>query len=243
MSRWAPHPAVRLHDAAIELFLEQGFGATTVPQIAARAGLTTRSFFRHYADKREVLFAGEDELPQVVERIFADADEALAPTEVIRHGLLTVVAPRLEAHRDELLTRRRIVRSDEGLRERELRKLAILHDAALQGFHRRGLTPLDAELAGRLAVTVYDTALHLWLDDDRPFREIISDVVDALAVLTSSPARRRTGRERFPRSALPIAATRPHADRGRRAAELAQPAQMIGQRHETAIVSEVRPRT
>ena len=66
MSRWEPDAAARLHAAAVDLFLEQGFAATTVPQITDRAGLTTRSFFRYYVDKREVLFAGEDELPAVV---------------------------------------------------------------------------------------------------------------------------------------------------------------------------------
>lgn len=184
MSRWAPDAAGRLHAAALDLFLEQGFAATTVPEIATRAGLTTRSFFRYYQDKREVLFTGEDELPQVVERIFAEADPALTPIEVIRHGLLTVVAPRLESFREELLARRRIVRSDEGLRERELRKLAILHDTATQAFRGRGLSSLDAEIAGRLAVAVYDTALEIGLDQQRPFEHVIREVSDALTGLT-----------------------------------------------------------
>jgi len=68
MSRWQPDARGRLERAAVELFTEQGFAATTVPQIAARAGLTTRTFFRHFADKREVLFAGDEELPALVAR-------------------------------------------------------------------------------------------------------------------------------------------------------------------------------
>jgi AcrR family transcriptional regulator len=184
MSRWAPDAEPRLHAAALELFVEQGFTATTVPEIAARAGLTTRSFFRYYADKREVLFAGEDELPGVIEHIFADAGEELTALEVIRQGLLQAVAPRLEAMRGELLTRRSIVRTDEGLRERALRKLGIVHDAATAAFLSRGLSPLDAEIAGRLAVTIYDTALELWLDEERPLDTIVDEVMGALAAVT-----------------------------------------------------------
>jgi AcrR family transcriptional regulator len=184
MSRWAPDAAARLHAAALELFVERGFAETTVPQIAERAGLTTRSFFRYYIDKREVLFAGEDELPGVIERIFADAGPQLTPLEVIRKGLIEAVAPRLEALRDELLIRRQIVRSDDGLREREQRKLGIVHDAATEAFRRRGLSALDAEVAGRLSVAIYDTALQLWLDNERPIDAIVDQVTESLVGLT-----------------------------------------------------------
>lgn len=193
MSRWAPDAARRLHAAALELFLDHGFSATTVPQIAERAGLTTRSFFRYYADKREVLFAGEEELPGVVEQIFDEADPSLTPMEVIHTGLRTVVVPRLQQYRDEFLVRRAIVDSDEGLRERELRKLAILHTAATAAFTRRGLSPLDANLSGRLAVTVYDTTLDLWLDDDgtAPLETILDNVIHALTRTAASADQER----------------------------------------------------
>ncbi len=188
MTRWAPGAAGRLHAAALELFLEQGFSVTTVPQIAERARLTTRSFFRYYADKREVLFAGEDELPGVVEQIFQDANPQLGPMDVIHTGLKTVVIPRVQPFRDEFLVRRTIVHSDEGLQERELRKLAILHRAATAAFTRRGLSPLEANISGRLAVIVYDTTLDLWLADDvaPPLETILDNVMRALAHAASS---------------------------------------------------------
>ena len=189
MSRWAPDAAQRLHAAALQLFVEQGFAETTVPQIATRAGLTTRSFFRYYADKREVLFAGEDELPGVVERIFADAGPELTPLDVIRKGLIEAVAPRLEALREELLLRRLIVRSDEGLREREQKKLSIVHDAATQAFRGRGLSVLDAEVAGRLSVVIYDTALQLWLDEERPIDDLVDEVTASVLGLTGTTSR------------------------------------------------------
>src|SRR5690242_4601605 len=62
MARWAPGASDRLQRAAMELFAEDGFEATTVAGIAGRAGVTERTFFRHFADKREVLFAGGEQL-------------------------------------------------------------------------------------------------------------------------------------------------------------------------------------
>src|ERR1700753_1878656 len=113
MGRWRPDARERLEQAAIELFVEQGFAATTVPEITARAGLTTRTFFRHFADKREVLFAG-DEIPALATRLIAEAPAGLAPRAVILAGLRTVAAARFEGRRPELRVRFGIVASDEG---------------------------------------------------------------------------------------------------------------------------------
>ncbi len=189
MTRWKPGAAGRLQAAALELFLERGFSATTVPQIAARAGLTTRSFFRYFADKREVLFAGEEELPGVVEQIFYEADPSLSPLEVIHIGLATVVVPQLEQFRGELLIRRSIIESDEGLRERELRKLAILGTAGTAAFTRRGLSPLEANLAGRLAVTVYDATIGVWLAQGATgsLADILDEVLLAVSEVSGRP--------------------------------------------------------
>lgn len=90
--------------------------------------------------------------------------------------------------REELLARRSIVRSDEGLQERQLRKHAILHEAAVAAFARRGLDRLDAAVAGRLAVTIYDATLERWLDDGATTHldDILRDVVDAVVRVSSS---------------------------------------------------------
>lgn len=196
MSRWAPGAAGRLHAAAVELFVQHGFAATTVPQIAERAGLTTRSFFRYYIDKREVLFAGESELPGVVEQIFGEAEPGLSPLEAIQIGLSTVVVPGLQLSREDLLVRRAIIESDEGLRERELRKLTILQTAATAAFRRRGLSPLEADLAGRLAVTIYDAAVEAWLDQTsgESLEKILSDVVSAVSRTMARPESIGAGR-------------------------------------------------
>ena len=182
MARWAPDTPQRLQAAAMTLFAERGYAATTVPEITARAGLTTRTFFRHYADKREVLFAGEDELPEVVARVFAQAPAELTPIEVVAQGLRTVVAPRFDDQRAYFRARRDIVHSGIALQEREAHKLAALARSATIGFTVRGLSPLQAGIAAALAVSVYDAALQLWLDGDSAatFAEAVTMAVDAL---------------------------------------------------------------
>lgn len=170
----------------MELFTEQGFAATSVPQIAARAGLTTRTFFRHYSDKREVLFEGEQDLPALVASMFTSASADLSPIEVVRRGIRTVLGPRMEELKGDLLARERIIVTDDGLQERQLRKLAILHGAAAQSFRQRGLTDLEADFISRLALAVYQSALTCWLaGDKREFHTIATDLLDSLPELSS----------------------------------------------------------
>ncbi len=190
MSRWKPDARGGLERAAVELFTERGFAETTVPQITARAGLTTRTFFRHFADKREVLFAGDEELPALVARLVADAPDALTPMQVIARGLEAVTAARFEGQLAYLRARRAIVRADEGLRERELRKLATLSEAIGQAFRERGLDELTAILAARLAVTVFNVTIDRWLDqaEERPLSELARDTLRALRAVAAAPA-------------------------------------------------------
>src|ERR1051325_2931136 len=145
MSRWEPGAAERLRAAALELFTEHGFAAVTVPQITARAGLTTRTFFRHYADKREVLFAG-DEIPAMAAGMMAEAPAGVEPMKLILEGLRTVAATRFDPRRDDLRVRRGIVRTDPGLIERDLHKRAALSEVVRAGFVARGVGPTRAAL-------------------------------------------------------------------------------------------------
>ena len=191
MSRWEPGAAERLRAAALDLFVEQGFAAVTVPQITARAGLTTRTFFRHFADKREVLFAHEAALPGLMTQFFADAPPGLTPMEVIVEGLCTLVAPRFDGLKDSLRVRRKVVLSDEGLRERDLRKRALIAEAGVAGFRDRGLDELSATLAAQLAATIIDTAANRWLDDDtdRPMADVIRATAAALTGVVTDQAK------------------------------------------------------
>lgn len=189
MGRWKPGAPARLERAALELFTERGFAATTVPEIAARAGLTTRTFFRHFADKREVLFAHEQDLPTLVERLMAEAPEPLGPVAVIAYGLEQLAATVFAdtAVRSALRARRAIIEADQGLRERELQKRARLSEAGRQGFLRRGADGLTATLAAELAVTVFSVALARWLDgeDERELSELFAETLRALRTVTA----------------------------------------------------------
>jgi len=187
MSRWEPNARDRLERAALELFIELGFAETTIPQITARAGLTTRTFFRHFADKREVLFAGEDELPALVARLMADAPPSLGPMMVIAGGLETVAAARFDGRHDYLRTRRAVIQADDGLRERELRKLSALSEAISQGFRNRGVDELTSTLAAHIAVTVFHVGISRWLDRDteQPLPALLRETLMAVRSVTA----------------------------------------------------------
>lgn len=182
MGRWEPGARERLEQAALELFVEQGFADTTVPQITARAGLTTRTFFRHFSDKREVLFGAERDLPALVGQLMADAPASLRPIALIEQGLSVVASTRFEGQRDYLLTHRAVVAADASLRERSLQKQAILSAAVSRGFRCRGLDELTSTLAAHVAVTVLDVAVDRWLDGDgeAPLTELVRDTLHEL---------------------------------------------------------------
>jgi AcrR family transcriptional regulator len=189
VSRWRPDARERLERAAVELFAEQGFTATTVPEITARAGLTTRTFFRHFADKREVLFGGP-EIPALASAMIADAPASLDPVTVIFGGLQTVAETRFEGRREDLRERRAIIRSDDSLRERDRRKRGDLSEAIRAGFAGRGVPATTAALLGEITVTLLYVALDEWLDteDDRTLFEVIFETLGVLqATMASFP--------------------------------------------------------
>lgn len=192
VSRWQPDARERLERAALELFAEQGFAATTVPEITARAGLTTRTFFRHFTDKREVLFSGEEEVPGLVTQLMADAPAAISPVTLITEGLKTITETRFEGRLDELRQKRQIIQTDESLRERNLRKLAALRDAIRAGFITRGEDPLTATLLAEISVTLLNVSLNEWLDqtDNRPLFDIVLETLESLqTTLAGFPVR------------------------------------------------------
>lgn len=168
MPRWEPNARERLEGAALELFVEQGFASTTVPEITARAGLTTRTFFRHFADKREVLFGRDDELPALAGRIIAEAPAALSPVQVISEGFDTVASVQFGGDVEHFRTRRALIDADEGLRERELRKMSALSEAISSGFQERGVDEVRAVLIAHVTATVFSVAIDRWLDQDHP---------------------------------------------------------------------------
>jgi AcrR family transcriptional regulator len=164
MPRWTPGASDRLQRAAMELFAERGFEATTVAEIAERAGVTERTFFRHFTDKREVLFAGGDHL----EALFVDAI-AGAPADAPLTGLLLAAldagggALQDTRGRDFARMRNAIITANAQLQERELLKLAKLSHAVTAALVARGITDVPARLAGDLVVSVFSTAFTRWI--------------------------------------------------------------------------------
>jgi AcrR family transcriptional regulator len=180
MSRWEPDAPQRLERAALELFLERGFDHVTVPEIAARAGLTTRTFFRHFADKREVLFVGEDVILHQVADLMALAPEGAPPMELLAGGF-EALAPMFEPRLDELRQRRDVVAGNAALGERELRKRNDLCEAVTAGFLARGVHELDAKLLAETTGTIFRVGIERWLDHpERGLATTLRDTMDAL---------------------------------------------------------------
>ncbi|GGU25075.1 TetR family transcriptional regulator [Nocardioides albus] len=170
-------------DAAIELFGEQGFDKTTAGDIAARAGVTERTFFRHFADKREVLFSGPGSLDEMVAKGVAAADEDASPLQMViagvRQAAVELVAVRT---REQAADRVRIVEATPALRERELLKMATMTAAAQAALVERGVGEPTAGLAAHSAAAVFQTAFTRWVsgDTDLGLPECVDEAAAAL---------------------------------------------------------------
>lgn len=187
MSRWEPDARGRLEQAALELFIECGFEQTTVAEIAARAGLTERTFFRHFADKREVLFYGTDMARELLVRAVADAPAAAAPLDAVG-AALEAVGARIQENPERARARDAIVSANADLRERELIKLATLASAVAGALRDRGVPEPAASLAAETGVAVFKVAFARWISEpgqpDLPgiFRESVDELRGVLAL-------------------------------------------------------------
>src|SRR3954468_18779682 len=132
MGRWEPDAAGRLRQAAMALYAEQGYDGTTVAEIADKAGVTARTFFRHFADKREVLFAGSAELQDALVSALKEAAPEATPMQAVG-AALDAAAEFLGQNREHSRQRQAIINSHADLLERELIKMARLADALAEG--------------------------------------------------------------------------------------------------------------
>jgi AcrR family transcriptional regulator len=182
MVRWEPDGRGRLAQAAMELYSQQGFEKTTVAEIAERAGLTERTFFRHFADKREVLFAGAGEFQELLVGAVANAPESLAPIDAPAEGAL------LQERAEFARQRARIIAANAELQERELIKFASLSAALADTLRARGVTEPAASLTAEVALAVFRTAFERWIDgtDSVDFPELIREALEELTALTTS---------------------------------------------------------
>jgi AcrR family transcriptional regulator len=163
MGRWEPDARGRLEQAAFSLYAERGFENTTVAEIAERAGLTERTFFRHFADKREVLFAGSAAFVEVIADGVANAPTSLPPIDAVAAGFEAVGANLLEV--EAARQRQSIISANSALQERELSKLASLSSAIAGALRGRGLDEAAASLAAEIGIAIFRVAFERWIDE------------------------------------------------------------------------------
>ena len=181
MGRWEPDARGRLEKAALDLYNERGYEQTTVVDIATRAGLTERTFFRHFADKREVLFSGAAVFQELFISNIVGAPDSVTPQQAMAAALLAV-AERFEPGRAHSRERQNVIEANPVLQERELIKLASLATAIAAALRERGVPELAASLTAEAGVAVFRVAFERWIseDNDRSFPDLISHSLDEL---------------------------------------------------------------
>ncbi len=189
MSRWEPNTRERLMRAAVAEFLDRGYESVTVAEITERAGLTKRTFFRHYADKREVLFAGQDILSRLFSGSIASAPAEATPVEAIS-AALTAIGEVFGPERREWARKVQVVVAGHSdLRERELLKRAKLRAAMAEALRERGVGEPAASLAAEIGGLAFTTGFQRWVEpsNERGFgelcREALAELVAATALL------------------------------------------------------------
>lgn len=175
------------------LFIERGYEEVTVADIAERAGLTKRSFFNHFADKREVMFAGADALQASVLAALAEVGTDLTPLDAAVLAFTQAAEP-IEDYPDLARARRALISSSPELRERDLLKMAQMAAAVADALARRGIPRRDATFVSRAATTIFTTAVDEWATDQgrglaASIQDALSDLRAALGTGTGASAR------------------------------------------------------
>ena len=170
----------------MELYIDRGFEQTTVADIAERAGLTARTFFRYFADKREVLFNGsailQDRMVAALESAPADA----SPMDAVA-AALDAAADMLGGNQEFSRSRQAVISSHTELRERELIKMASLSAALAEGLRRRGIADPRAMLAAEAGIAVFRVSFERWVTEpgDAELAEVMHDSLAGLRALTA----------------------------------------------------------
>jgi AcrR family transcriptional regulator len=186
MVRWEPDSRGRLAQAAMELYGERGFDQTTVADIAERAGLTERTFFRHFADKREVLFAGAQGLLDLLVSAVVNAPDSATPLEAVTLALEAAGAL-FNERRGFSVQRQRIIDGSAELQERELIKLSSLAVALADALRQRGVADPTAGLTGEVAIAIFKISFERWVSSAEPtdLAQVIRDSLDQLRIVTA----------------------------------------------------------
>ena len=189
MGRWQPDALGRLQQAALELYAERGFEPTAVADIAERAGLTERTFFRYFADKREVLFSGSKTLLELIENAVANAPASLAPIDAVAEAL-AATADFFDGRVEHSRRRQAVIDANPSLQERELIKLASLATAVAGALRGRGVGDPAAILTAEAGIAVFKVAFDLWVDEsnDRDLAVLMRETLDELRAVTAGAA-------------------------------------------------------
>jgi AcrR family transcriptional regulator len=187
MGRWQPDSAGRLYEAALALFAEQGFEETTAAEIAARAGLTERTFFRHYGDKREVLFSGSAILGEHIVSAVRTSPAADSALDAVARGLAAAARLLDEIGQDRARQRYAVIAANPELKERELAKIANYADGVADALRARGVSQTHATIAAEAGMTVFRVAYERWADepDDRDLTTITHEAIAELRALAT----------------------------------------------------------
>jgi AcrR family transcriptional regulator len=186
MVRWETGTAERLQEAALELFATRGFEQTTATEIAQSVGLTERTFFRHFSDKREVLFSGQHLLVQAFLAGVDSAPPDASPMEIAASALQSGASFFPDERRPYSRMRQSVIDQNPALQERELHKLASLAAAVAGALRARGVGEPAATLAAESGATVFGIAFSQWIreGEERSLAGIAADVLRELLTLT-----------------------------------------------------------
>jgi len=166
MARWQPGTTQRLVVAAVDLFTEQGYDATTVAQIAERAGVTKSTFFRHFSDKRELLVAGQETLSRLLADGITDAPASASPLEAVAAGLERASSAMGPTNRELGPRLTAAVATSTELQERDALKSVGLAAAMTAALVARGVPDPTAHLAGELGVLAFKRGYAQWSETD-----------------------------------------------------------------------------
>ncbi len=193
MVRWQPGARERLQQAALELFAARGYEQTTATEIAQAVGLTERTFFRHFTDKREVLFYGQQLLTDAFLAGLDEAPTQASPADLVVRVLRSASTFFPDERRPHSRTRQSVIDQNPALQERESHKLTTLGARLGDAFRARGIDDLTADVAARAAVMAFGVAFSQWIRDgeERSFADVTVDVLGELATLTTGLERPR----------------------------------------------------
>ncbi|MGC5562237.1 TetR/AcrR family transcriptional regulator [Streptomyces sp. FR-108] len=189
MGRWEPGARERLVMAAVDLFVEQGYDATTVTQIAERAGVTKSTFFRHFPDKRELLVAGQETLSGLLTEGIAEAPDTATPLEAVAAGLVRASGAMGPMNRELAPRVKAAVAASTELQERDVLKSVSLAAAMAAALTARGVPGPTADLAGELGILAFKRGFAQWSEGERDAEdELAGYTLAALDVLRAASA-------------------------------------------------------